>query len=45
MNKAGSLAGITEIRATFGLSTADQASLTGCENTAVNQHLEKEPAK
>ena len=42
MNRGGSLAKILEIRATFGLNTPTQVSLTGCENPAVNQHLEKE---
>jgi hypothetical protein len=45
MNKAGSLAHILEINATFGLETVAQVSLAGCENPAVNQHLEKEPIK
>ena len=45
MNRAGSLAGIAEIRAAFGLNTVDPESLAVCENPAVNQHSEKEPAE
>jgi hypothetical protein len=45
MNKAGSLVRIAEIKTTFGLNMVAQASLAGCENPAVNQQLEKEPAE
>ena len=42
MNKAGSLAKVLEIETAFGLNTHRQENLVGCENPAVNQHLEKE---
>jgi hypothetical protein len=42
MNKGGSLAKRSEIAAAFGLITPLQEHLAGCENPAVNQHLEKE---
>ncbi len=45
MNKGGSLANLSEIRAAFGLMTPAQVSLAGCENPTVNQHLEKEPSE
>jgi len=45
MNRAGSLAKLAELRATFGVETADQVSLAGCDNPAVNHHLEKELAE
>lgn len=45
MNKAGSLAKISEIEVAFGSDTHRQVSLEVCENPAVNQHLEKEPAE
>jgi hypothetical protein len=45
MNRAGSLARLMEIKAAFGLETPAQESLAGCENLAVNQHLEKETAE
>ncbi len=45
MNRAGSLAKMTDIMAAFGLETPAQVSLAGCENPAVIQHLEKEPAE
>ena len=45
MNKAGSLAKVLEIETAFGLNTHRQENLDVCENPAVNQHLEKEPAE
>jgi len=45
MNKAGSLALLANIKEAFGLNTHGQVSLAGCENPAVNRHLEKEPAE
>ena len=42
MNKAGSLAKISEIEVAFGLDTHRHVSLAGCGKPAVNQHLEKE---
>ncbi len=42
MNRGGSLARLPEIRLAFGLVTQAQVNLAGCENPAVNQHLEKE---
>jgi hypothetical protein len=42
MNRGGSLAKLPEIQLVFGLNTPAQVSLAGCENPAVNQHLEKE---
>jgi hypothetical protein len=42
MNRGGSLAKLPEIRLAFGLNTQAQVNLAGCENPAVNQHLEKE---
>jgi hypothetical protein len=36
------MARLSEIQAAFGLNTPAQVSLAGCENPAVNQHLEKE---
>ena len=43
MNKGGSLASLPEIKATFELKTPVQKSLKGCEEPAVNHHLEREP--
>ena len=43
MNRGGSLARLPEILLAFGLESQAQVSLAGCENPAVNQHLEEEP--
>lgn len=45
MNKTGSLAKISEIKAAFGLNTLVQVNLKGCHIPTVNQHLEKETTK
>jgi hypothetical protein len=45
MNQVGSLAYLSEILAVFGLETLAQVNLAGCENSNVNQHLEKETIK
>lgn len=45
MNKGGALAMLIEIKAAFDLNTVAQANLAGCDDPAVNQHLEKETIK
>lgn len=45
MNRGGSLAKLSEIRVAFGLETPAQVNLARCENSTVNQHLEKETAE
>lgn len=43
MNKGGSHAELENTKVCFGLKTRDQVNLEGCENPAVNHHLESEP--